>query len=318
MKPVPYKIPPEILELRAAMERVRYVQEVGGIAVNLARYDAETDEINQAFLTEFIEALPMKFGYLGNYRGNTKANHFQVKDPLDVRITATFGLFLLGRFSYPTSTDAKAALIIGEKTLDSVPATTGVLTVGWQRDLDDNDRWMGNTPRVVPLTVLTEHWQINRDRAINNIHRPYSSETLMGLFNSQSKAFQPTIEHATELGVTVSRAWEPHNKERPRVIERNYRRHFANGAQEIACVEGPARTLRSTDFEEYDVMRHLEYIAAGYNIGGIFDSIKASRDASMPTHPVEKLFDLQDYRRVIEQPSVNEIDKFNDSIERDS
>jgi hypothetical protein len=65
---------------------------------------------------------------------------------------------------------------------------------------------------------------------------------------------------------------------------------------------GQTRALRSTDFEEYNVLTHMEYIAAAFGKGIQFDALKAQREQALPEHPAEINFGLPNFRQLVEAP----------------
>jgi hypothetical protein len=296
------ELPPAIQELRAAMDRVRQVQEAAGLAVNLARYDAETDNINREFLDDMLDLLPVSPGFAGNRPGHTIANCFIVKDPLNVRISAGFGLFLGDKDKF--FDDAAANIVIGERQqANCSPAMSEVLLTGWQRSVDNKGRWTGPVPRVTVMTVKSDHWRAVRDKAINNLHEPYSKDVLMSLFSADQQAFIMKLRCSLP---GMPRAIPVFCYGSQRSINRTLNKSFSFEDATLGYKSLEERTLRSSDFEEFDVMRHMEYIVAAYGVGEAFDELKAKRDDQMPVHPAETIFGLRNYRQVTEQAGFYE------------
>lgn len=288
---------PEVLVLRQAMDRVRAIQEASSLAVSLARYDAETEPINNEFMEDFLEILPVKFEYTDNRRGDTSASSFVVKDALNVRPTAVFGIHFL-RASLDRG---DAGLIVGERSsVDPKLPLTEILVLGLRRKLNEDDTWSEPYPVVTPFAVATGCWEKLRREAIDSLTTPYSQDTFTHLFSSTHAGY--LIDKATVRSTGMARLepTEYYYEYKDKKALRQLKRTPKGNPNTLVCQIGKTRLLQSTDIEMYGVMNYLEYITAAYDKSTEFDFIKAKRTAALPNHPVDKTLEEPHNRQALD------------------
>jgi hypothetical protein len=301
--------------LREVMNRVRLAQEVSSMAIDYTRYDAETDPINHKFLTNFQYILPVVPLYArASFSSNCPealASFFGVKDALDVRITATTGVFIhrpAHRLRSTASSEGyRPGLVIGEKTMSSVgPSMTEVMALGWSQQYDEaKENLAPSEPVVTIATVPTNHWNTLRDKATSQLTTPYPADVTMDLYNADYQLFIiPQTQRDLGL-VSIASVYDKYRHITPETkqkhIDRKLNADFSVPNSSLLFKAATDRRLRSSDFGEYNVMSHMEYIAAAYGVGEAFDTVKAIREQQMPIHPVESKFQIAGYRRTIEE-----------------
>lgn len=285
-------------DLRHAMARVREAQIAGGLSVNRARYDIETDGINTAFLKGFLGALPLGFVYPGNYAGDKIPNVFTVEDPVYIRFLARLGVFLNGRVQGADYGDKLTpGLVIGERARSEDGASFTELLIASEKRAAGKDGFWVPSPAVYSTTVSSHEWNVLREQATTLLTTPYDSEIVLSHFNPSLQAIDvgsgdfdvPNLEEVRDV-----------KPEKPRAMARALGGMTKLSRHKLGCGSVQVRTLRSTDFEEFDVMTHLETIAAAFDVGEQFDALKAARDAQMPQHYAEAQLGINGYRQVVE------------------
>lgn len=332
--------PGPVEELRAVMERLRRSQEVASYAVNMARFNAETDPTNQVFIDSFMESLPVSI----EPRTGLPGEKLTMDDPLDIRPTGSFAVIT----RYGTGTPLAASFVIGERQLgDSSEGLRQVLIAS--KSIPVRSQNPNGLPRVdvTPIIVLSGLWQKMRDAQLSTLGDPLSQEALMQTYNPETKQFvlspkwfegRPGNLHRTRIDEDQRRTLYHRDglddpKIRAQVHKRLYRARFTriDGDEApmrgslirkslpntVAFIDETSRPLMSSDFEEFEVMTHLEYLAAAYGAGEAFDQIKATREAKMPDHPAEKIYDQpSDYRQTVERPALaTPIDETNPALQ---
>lgn len=287
-----------IQELRDAMDRVREVQGTSGMFVDLARYDADTTDTNSEFLQGFLGALPVQLGYSDNGTKDTVADRFEIEDPILVRSTTTFGAIV--REGYKSKSET--AFIVGERRADKpkLPMTE-LLLVGQQRTVSPKgNTWLPSSPRITTIKVAADSWEKQREENVNRLGTPYGSEQLMARFSAGLGKF------VIGSGGILDTPWIFAPKYPEDITSRydrsQYRYVEKRRDGDLVGIQKTVRSLRSSDFEAFDVMMHMEYIVAAYGIGKVFDAVKATREAKMPPHPATTVLGLPgDYRQMMEQ-----------------
>jgi hypothetical protein len=295
-----------IQELRDAMERVRKTQEISGIAINMARYDHETLPINERMVEELMFSLPVRpLIDVCHYTKKKYYRGFLIDDPLDISITAAFGLQIAAVETYGAVTNVSenstiySGFVVGEKPIGGNDVEFLLAFFKNEPVLDDKE--------VNIVAVRTPHvaWTYWRDAAFSKLASSPTSEQLRKMYNQS-------------LGQYIMRANSPVRPPRAiiypaypeREIRKDVKKHQRKGD---GLKYFPGRwsqnglvSLTSSVIEEYGVMTQLEYLAAAYGKGEEWDIIKRDRDDRMPPHPASKLFGLpEDYRQAMEHPMIH-------------
>jgi hypothetical protein len=296
------ELPEPIRDLRAAMDRVRQTQETSSWVINIARNEVESTPINREFLTAFQNILPFSAVYEGKHDYQTKVVGFSIKDPINVRPTTTFGATYDG-YAYQ---DEGAVIVIGEKDISATrPGLKEILTVGWNGKFNRKTNKRTTSPCLTTRIVPLKPWNTVREARVNTLHKSYSEDDLMKTFNKDSETF---IIGAKTV-IPIIKLVEPYlySRNNDGHIKRRLGRVTKVGKEVIGYAEAKERTLQNSDFEEFDVMRYMEFIVAAYGVGDQFDAIKAAREAKLPQHPAQTILGLNDYRKMSEQASLYDL-----------
>ncbi len=293
------EVPGPIADLRSVMERARETQTNAGWVVNMARYEVESDDANQEFLKNFMAILPVQPSFIVNNRDFYRhAPAYRVVNPIDLRPTSTFGLFVWESrlLSYA------ATLIVGERMVDD--HFTEVLTMGWQRDKDSESNWSETFPVLRSVTIPTKPWHAIRSQSVANLYTAFTQEEVMSCYSSNDKAFVITQDN---YGVRppISYQKRPKKDVKSKRLAKQLSEETSVNHRQLTHIKIDERTLRNNDFEQFNVMLHMEYIAAAYGVGEKLDGIKVKREAALPPHPAIRVLGLpSEYRSVIEQSGV--------------
>jgi hypothetical protein len=275
-------------DLRAAMDRVRALQ-AGSLDVGLADYDASTNQLNQVFLGSFLRALPVELGFPEDRGG---AHNFIFRRAVEAGPVRSYGLFVNdGHRTY-------SGFVIGERP-SAREKFTEILVAGRQRKGEGDERQ--EYPVVYSTNVLTDQWQALRTETVRNLAMPPDHERLMEAFDSQLGAW--VLWHSTDpkananpLGIpSVTTTPNPKHFNRkveelpPKAVIKAVERYGAPEKGNYRSLQVVTRGLRGTDFTEFDVPRHLHYLAAAFGIGGVLDELKAARAAQLPAHPADQI-----------------------------
>lgn len=275
--------PPEIRDLREVMSRVRTAREVSSLAINTARYSLEADPISQTFLETFMDELPVTPAV----DIDNGMQGLAVPDAADLRSLSSFAV------CFDTSVLRRSAgFVIGEKTVPGKKFDeTEVLVAGW----DTQD-----TPGVQVYTIRVKQaqWNTLRDRAVSLLPQAHSEEAISDSYQS-GVGYVLAADNAKALQSITIRNVDLRNK------RDYYKIYYRPDAMTLGRTQLRVRDFRSSDFEDYDVSLHLEYLAAAFGVGEQLDRLKAQREAQLPAHPAQTMLGLPaDYRSVVERPQL--------------
>lgn len=302
-KPEILPVPEAIRDVREAMENLRLAQRASGFAIERSRFDAEAEPVNQAFLQDITDALPLEFAGLDDKEGG---GAFTLDDPVYLRSLSAFGV----TDNNPYKTGG-GGFVIGQR-----PATTRQKYPLTEVLLATKDG-KGNA-KVMTAIVDGKAWAEHLDEAISKMSEPFPYETLKSLLvngkyvvkKSQcAKLGVPALAQIYKL--TFDDEWVRVTKKDlvdqgrgGKYYAKKLHRNTDKKRAFIGATAGDSRPLDQADFEDFSVMTHIEYLAAAFGIGEELDRAKAKREAAMPVHPYETAFGLPDYRRTMEMNPI--------------
>jgi len=151
---------------------------------------------------------------------------------------------------------------------------------------------------VQPGTVVSKRWNNLRDRNLSFL-MPSDPRLVSDLYIPETKSYN------VPAGITLDSFYFDNQiigAAKPSKARRLIKRELKN-PNEIRFYNHAKRTLRATDFEEYNVIPHLTLLAEAFGVSDNFSLILAERESKLPAlTPEQKIFGglPDDYRKTIE------------------
>lgn len=292
---LPGKMPPceldPLQQLRSAMEQVRRMRESGlsGYAIETARYEADSNPVNQLFLDKFFMALPIKLRYDDPEIHWRQKNYVELGRPTGVAPALAFTVAQ----EYDHHLAPHIGFVIGERLSQDEDGTTELL-------------FTSNTAKnpmivVKNLKVATAHWNAKRNDRFQRMIGTNESTEIAERYNPASDAFVIFPKDLLVLAAridgfggytTISTAFRKN-----RVLFRTDKKD----PNRMLHLSQEQRSIRASDFEEFNVLYHLEVLAAAFDVDETFDQLKAEREAALPPSLEESIFGVPEYRTAIER-----------------